>query len=137
VIVNFDAGTEEPTVGLTLTGAVSGDTGVVEEINLESGTWAGGDAAGRIYLTSASGVNDSNAWGQDNEALTATTGACVANGAGWQILDGRMHPLDNLINRDGKYYCRAHYDMVYGDEGQDEAGRNFDKNEDYRNVEMN
>lgn len=44
-------GTHELVVGDTVTGETGGATGYIEHITLTSGTWAGGDAAGTIYLT--------------------------------------------------------------------------------------
>ena len=46
----FDSGSWEPQPGDTVEGATSGATAYVESITLSSGTWAGGDAAGTIYL---------------------------------------------------------------------------------------
>ncbi len=133
IVLPFDAGTVAPVAAEVLTGVTSGDTGVYSSVTLESGSWAGGDAAGRLYLTSPTGVNDDNAWGQDNEAVTGSTAAAlVANGAGWRILTGRMHPLENLVFKDGQYYCRAHYDMIFDGDGMDRAGEAFDKSEGNR-----
>jgi len=136
VVLPYDTGTVAPVEDEVLTGATSLDTGVVESWTVESGSWAGGDAAGRIYMKTATGISNQNAWGQDNEAVTGSTAAAlVANGTGWQILSGRMHPLDHLVHRDGKYYCKAHYDMVFGDEGLDTAGQAIDKSESGRGDE--
>ena len=43
-------GTTEIEPGDTITGITSGATAVVTNISLDSGTWAGGDAAGTIYF---------------------------------------------------------------------------------------
>ena len=43
-------GTTEIEAGQTVTGAISGATAVVTKVVLTSGTWAGGDAAGTLYL---------------------------------------------------------------------------------------
>jgi len=50
--LQFTNGSVEPTVGETLTGAVSGDTGIVISVTLESGSWALGTAVGTVYLSS-------------------------------------------------------------------------------------
>ena len=42
-------GTYEVVVGNTITGATSGSTAVITKIDLDSGTWAGGDAAGKLF----------------------------------------------------------------------------------------
>lgn len=49
-------GTYEISEGDTITGAVSSATATVGRIILTSGTWAGGDAAGRLILTSQTGT---------------------------------------------------------------------------------
>jgi len=51
----FDSGSYEPQPGDTITGATSAATGYVESVTLSSGTWAGGDAAGIIYLRRLTG----------------------------------------------------------------------------------
>lgn len=52
----FNTGTSEITVGQTVTGATSTATGTVSRVVLESGTWAGGDAAGRLILSATTGT---------------------------------------------------------------------------------
>ena len=55
--INFTSGgTHEVVVGDTLTGNTSGATGVVSAIVLDSGSWAGGDAAGTFYFSAQSGT---------------------------------------------------------------------------------
>ena len=49
-------GTTEIAEGDTVTGSVSGETAVVKRVILTSGTWAGGDAAGRLIVYSVSGA---------------------------------------------------------------------------------
>lgn len=49
-------GTTEIAVGNTITGATSGATAVITKVVLLSGTWAGGDAAGRFYFASQTGT---------------------------------------------------------------------------------
>ncbi|MGE0719479.1 MAG: hypothetical protein AB7P02_28815 [Alphaproteobacteria bacterium] len=56
-IVSFDSGgTTQIQVGDTLTGASSGATGFVLRVDLFSGTWAGGDAAGELTIYPLSGT---------------------------------------------------------------------------------
>lgn len=50
VEVNFDSGSVEPTIGEIFTEATSLMTGTVEGVYLTSGSWAGSDAAGKVYL---------------------------------------------------------------------------------------
>lgn len=48
-------GVTEITEGQTITGAISGATAVLTRVMLESGTWAGGDAAGKFIFASKTG----------------------------------------------------------------------------------
>lgn len=48
-------GTDVPRVGDVITGATSGDTGEIVKIEVTSGSWAGGDAAGVLWLRKVSG----------------------------------------------------------------------------------
>jgi len=108
--MRFDAGSVASTVDEVITGATSLDTGVVDEIVLESGSYAGGDAAGTISLSSPTGMDDNGLWGTDDEVLSGSSGATmVLNDTGFTKSVGRLWPENQLIFRDGKYYCRAHY----------------------------
>lgn len=49
-------GTTEPLETQTLTGATSGATAVIGRVIVTSGTWAGGDAVGRLILTAQTGT---------------------------------------------------------------------------------
>lgn len=49
-------GATEIVVGNTITGAISGATAVITRIVLQSGTWAGGDAAGYFIFASQTGT---------------------------------------------------------------------------------
>lgn len=49
-------GPTEPIEGQTVTGATSTATGVIGRVIVTSGTWAGGDAAGRLILKSQTGA---------------------------------------------------------------------------------
>lgn len=74
-------GTYEVLVGDTLTGATSGATGVVFDIELTSGSWAGGDAAGTIWLNSVTGTfnGTENANVGANSNVLTTTSAVTNN----------------------------------------------------------
>ena len=56
--ISFTTGTEAPSEGNTITQAVSGATALVKRVVLESGTWAGGNAAGRLVIGSITGTFD-------------------------------------------------------------------------------
>lgn len=69
-------GTTAIAVGDTLTGASSGATGTVHKVILHSGSWAGGDGAGYVVLTSVSGTYT------DTEGLeVSASNVATANGA--------------------------------------------------------
>jgi len=54
-IINFNSGgTDTISVGDILTGATSGEKCTVRRLDLSSGSWAGGDAAGKLYVTISS-----------------------------------------------------------------------------------
>jgi hypothetical protein len=54
--IQFDTGTDEIVTGDVLTGQTSGATCTVTAVHLESGTWAGNDAAGYIHFTTFFGT---------------------------------------------------------------------------------
>lgn len=49
----FKTGSKEILAGDVITGAVSGDTAVVDNVIVDNGTWAGGDAHGTLVISSA------------------------------------------------------------------------------------
>lgn len=74
-VLDFDAGTDEVLEGETVTGGTSGATGVaLIDAVVESGSFAGNDAAGYLVLTEVSGEF------QDDEALSSASGAMTADG---------------------------------------------------------
>jgi hypothetical protein len=88
--LNYDSGgTDEISPGDTITGETSGATGLVIAVSLDSGTWAGGDAAGTFTLRRVTGNF------QDNEELSvgADTGAATVDG----LLSG-SGPLELTTN---------------------------------------
>jgi|GEM_PF-1188995 len=76
--IDFNSGgTEEVELGETITGATSGATGVVDAIDLDSGSWSGGNAAGTFTLRRVSGTfqnaENLNISEQNNVATTTST----------------------------------------------------------------
>lgn len=53
--LDFDAGTDEMIAGDIVTGQTSGATATITCVHKNSGTWAGGDAAGTIHFTTHHG----------------------------------------------------------------------------------
>jgi len=137
VEVFFDSGSVEPTADETITGDTSEATGVVVEDSLVlfSGSWAGGDAAGVLMLSTPTGIDfDSGDWGEDNETVTGGTGGAnmfTLNTAGVRKMFGKLYPESELIERDGKYYCKFHYDWRFrGKDRDDDNASSSDYNED-------
>jgi hypothetical protein len=75
-VLDFDAGESEISVEDTVEGGTSGATGEALVVEVESGSWAGSDAAGYLILFNVSGTF------QDNEDLeVSSTKMAVADGA--------------------------------------------------------
>ena len=69
-------GTAEVRPGYTLTGATSAATCIVMGVRVTSGTWAGGDAAGSLFVRSDSGTFQS-----ENLNATAQSNICTIGAA--------------------------------------------------------
>lgn len=112
-LVHFDSGSVAPTVGETITGATSADTGVVEGHTIYSGTVAGGDAAGVIEGSTPTGYDDNNLEiFQNDEALNGSTSGndfATANHVGAIHITGRLIPESDTVVYRGKRYCRPHF----------------------------
>lgn len=112
-LVHFDSGSVAPTVGETITGATSGDTGVVEGYTLISGSFAGLDAVGVIVGNTPAGYDDSNLEVfHDNEELNGSVGGAnmaTVNKSGAVEISGRLTAESNLVTYQGKKYCRQHF----------------------------
>ena len=114
VEVDFDDGGVEPTVGETVTGATSGDTGIITEVVLYSGSYAAGDAAGVIVMSTYTG-DASGVWGQADENLNGSTAGddfATTMYAGAVKKSGMMYPTNQMVRIDGKWYCKPHASMV-------------------------
>lgn len=105
--IAFGAGTSRPAVGSTVTGVDSGATGIVIAVGKDSGTWAGNDAAGRIYLKTISGTFQA-------ESITFAT--CLGAQAVVTMLPGGRFELINY-NFGGQLGTRA----MYGADGVNKA----------------
>ena len=133
VVVHFDSGSVTPTVGETVTGATSADTGVIEFVQLTDGTYAGSNAAGVIILTSPTGYDsDTSRIFSDNEHLNGSvSGADFADVTGSPGINrsGRLHPDWNLITYRGVKYCREHFRFRFVREWEDESKINISESE--------
>jgi hypothetical protein len=85
----YDSGgtTYQPVLGDLIIGATSSATGIVLSCSLDSGTWAGGDGAGVIYMYNVSGT-----WQNDEvfNVVKAKDSSAVAdegtvNGVAWEV----------------------------------------------------
>jgi len=70
----FDTGDVEFTIGETLTGATGGAVGTVVDWIVTSGTWAGNDAAGKVWLKQQSAVD----YQAENLTGSVAGAACAA-----------------------------------------------------------
>jgi hypothetical protein len=111
--LSFSAGTSAILEGNTVTGLVSGATGVVARVVVESGTWASSDAAGRLILSSSTGTFSSG------EALqVASVSKAVSGGAATQITLAPGGRYDTTIANFGG--GTANY-RLYGVDGVNKA----------------
>ena len=100
VILGFGSGTAAFTEGTTLRGQSSGATATIDEVTVNTGTWAGGDAAGFLSLshTSAATVKF-----QDGEQIVddgAIPGSATAVGATtWAGCDPERFNVDGPLER--------------------------------------
>jgi hypothetical protein len=108
----FNTGTAEIFDGNTVTGASSGATGVVARVVLESGTWASGDAAGRLILSSSTGTFTA----AENLTVSAAVKA-KAGGAATQIT---LSPGGRFETVQGNF-GGANNNRVYGCDGVNRA----------------
>ena len=131
-VIPFDTGTSEPAVGEVLTGGSSGFTGTVNEIQLVSGTWVGGDAAGNIGLDPVTGIDSNGHIGEDNESVTGSISASLTmNGTGTKKTYGIQYPESLMVYNDdeGEWYCKAHYHWKFDRKEFDEIDTDFSEGE--------
>ena len=121
VEVLYNTASVEPTVGETITGATSGDTGVVEENVHYMGTYAGGDATGVIVLKNYTGASEGECFSSAEHLNGSTAGNNFATTtqAGAVKKSGIMWPRNQMARIDGKLYCKVHAKMVLSAETLD------------------
>jgi len=84
--IQFKTGVKEILSGEVITGAISGHTAVVDDVILDDGTWAGGDAHGTLVVSST----DENKFDKDGEDLSVNS-VTVAHAKGppsYELLTG-------------------------------------------------
>ncbi|MBN1379591.1 MAG: hypothetical protein JXA04_10190 [Gammaproteobacteria bacterium] len=87
-VVNYSSGSQAPDVGTVLIGASSGETGTVVYVgNPSSGSWAGGDASGSLYVrpVSAPFQNGETVNIQNGSINILTAGTFTYNCCEWTI----------------------------------------------------
>ncbi|MDI6854393.1 MAG: hypothetical protein QME75_12410 [Deltaproteobacteria bacterium] len=86
-VLPFTNGAKEIKVGDTVKGATSGATGIVTEVNVQSGSWAGGDAAGALNIMTKTGTWQNG----ENILLSGEVGTInntpTAGGTGYAVGD--------------------------------------------------
>jgi hypothetical protein len=111
--LEFGTGTSQIFDGDTVTGAISGATGVVARVALESGKWATSDAQGRLILSATTGTFAAG----ENLTVSAAVKA-VSGGAATQITldpDGRVEVVIGNIGGGVANY------RAYGCDGKNRA----------------
>lgn len=127
--LRYDACSAAATVGETITGASSGDTGVVVTDTLESGSVAAGTGAGTLELSGVTGANTTYYQAfTDNEALTgSSTFVGVANDEADKKQYGLMYPEGDTVMRDGKTYCSFHFALRFRKKDDDAVRMEIDE----------
>ena len=134
--LDFTSGSVAPTVGETLTGAVSGNTGVVLEVALYTGTYAVGDATGRILLDTIAGwdrlqMSVFTALEEVNGSVGGAGMATVDNGT--VKVNNRLSPEGETVLLDGVRYCRVHFDLRFPKKYLAEAEVDYDESDRLNN----
>jgi len=126
----FTSGSVEIEVGDTITGLTGGATAVVWKVTKTSGTWAGGDATGTLYLRGQSGTFESENIG----TAGATNHATIAGDSTVKIIgdstatasDEEFTGTDSdffwVENWNGKTYITNNQDQIQKYDGTDLAG---------------
>lgn len=121
----FKLGEKEILGGDIITGATSGDTAIVDDVVLDNGTWAGGDAHGTLIISSAS-EGDFEADGE-NLTVTGVTVAFAKESAtydeftgddanffwfeNWRDVGYATNNIDQIRKFDGSYLTRLNIDL--------------------------
>jgi hypothetical protein len=125
VEIKFKGGTVAPVIGETLT--CNTQTGIVSVIELLSGAWDG-TATGYITMTSPTGIDTDGHWGVDAGYVSGSLGAILSlDGEGTKKVQGISYPESDMVNIDGTWLCRWHYDFRYRPKRRDE--QKFDMEE--------
>jgi hypothetical protein len=80
--VAFTSGSQAPVAGSIIVGAISSAYATVDNVTVSSGTWAGGDAAGYLYVQSRSGTYQAEDLGISGGAANVMTIGGATSDAG-------------------------------------------------------
>lgn len=132
-------GPNDPVADETFT-AASGATGkyLDTSVVILSGAIADTDATVWITLDSVTGdVAHEYIWGVDEELVTAASGSTgTMDQVGYVKKYGTtMHPESHMVERDGKWYCKWHYDWKFRGKDRDDANATADYSERDREGE--
>lgn len=114
--IPFNSGSVEPTIGDIISDATTGATARLREIELTSGSWGGGDAAGNFLVD-----NDTGSWGSTNNINNDTTPSSnIATGNGVPIgvmgvgmwLEGGGDFTDSFNNTLINYYVEDNHNSL-------------------------
>jgi len=133
VLVHVDSLSVAPTSGETVTGATSLHTGVMTGYTLVSGTVATLDGVAVLEMSTPTGYdNVMLEIFQDNENLNGSTSGnnfATVNGKGAVQISGRLIAERDLVEYQGKTYCRPHFQFKFARTWQDEADVEYDEND--------
>jgi len=97
VILEFDTGTSMFTEDATLTGQTSGATATIDDVTVNSGSFAGGDADGFLTLSNVSGIFEDDEPIADDET---SPGSAAADGTTkWPDCDPERFNVDGPVER--------------------------------------
>lgn len=111
--LSFGAGTSAISEGVTVVGGTSGATGVVARVVLETGSWASGDAAGRLILSAVAGT-----FAAGENLLVGAAPKAVAASAATQITLAPNGRYETVVGNFGG--GTANY-RLYGADGANRA----------------
>lgn len=118
--LGFDAGEREPMFGEILTGATSGARARIDYATVESGTWAGDDAAGTLRLVDATGTFQNNEYLEVGGSRVARVDGAITP-AGVKVL-----PRCTVSAEDSDRIERVYFGADDGFVYEAERGRSFD-----------
>jgi len=115
--ISFNTGVAEISDGAAITQLISGATATVKRVMHETGTWAGGTAAGRLILSDIAGTFNAT---NDIQVAAATKVTATSLATAITIIAGGRYELVNY-----NFYASLDRRRVYGCDGKN-RGFEFD-----------